>query len=329
MDIQITTPADAAPGIDPLNPTIFHEAWWLDAAAPGAWAEATVRSGDRVLGRLPYLLRRGRIGGTWCQMPTFCHFLGPAIDPGRGAPCNRTLRRDQILRDLIRGLPPHAVFSQRMHRGLSDVMVFSESGFHADAQFTFEIAPDHPDRLWSAMRDKTRNVIRRATERLEVTDDLAPADFARIYVEQALATGVPSYYPQDGLARITAAAIGRERGRILAAKTPDGQVVAAIFCVWDRQCCYYLLSTRRRDAENGATAMLLWEAIQQASARGLIFDFDGLLTPGNRVFFLGFGGTVRPRFHVTRQTLAHRVLTLPVKAAHRLRRALTAILPAA
>ena len=314
----------APPGADALCPTVFHEVWWLDAAAPGAWAEVTERAGDRIVGRLPYLLRPARLGGASCEMPDFCHFLGPAIDAGSGAACNRTLRRDRILRALIARLPPHGAFSQRMHRGLSDVLVFAEAGFHSHAQFTFEIAPDHPDRLWSAMRDKTRNVIRRAQERHVLSETLSPEDFARFYVRQAAATGTACYYPEAGMARVTAAALDRGRGRILAALGPDGQIAAAIFCVWDATCCYYLLSMRQRGADKGATALLLWEAIRHAAARGLVFDFDGLLTRGNRVFFVGFGGTVRPRYHVTRRTTANRLVRLASSLPARLSQRLTA-----
>ena len=174
------------------------------------------------------------------------------------------------------------------------------------------------------MRDKTRNVIRRAQERHAISAALSPADFARFYVKQAAATGSPCYYSESGLARVTGAALDRDRGRILAALGPDGQVAAAIFCVWDASSCYYLLSMRQRGADRGATALLLWEAIRHAAARGLTFDFDGLLTRGNRVFFVGFGGTVHPRYHVTRRTTANRLVRLASSLPSRLVRRLNA-----
>ncbi len=298
----------AALASDPLAPTIFHETWWLDAAAPGGWGETTVRAGGKVVGRLPYLLRPARLGGDACLMPDFCHFLGPAVDAGTGAPANRALRRDQIIRDLITALPPHGLFHQRMHRDTPDVMIFAEEGFHTLAQFTFEISPAPPDRLWAAMRDKTRNIVRRAEDRYRVTDCLTAAAFAAFYAENAAATGTACYYHPDAITRITDAALARDRGRLLAALTPEGMISAAIFCVWDAKVCYYLLSMRDRGAENGATSLLLWDAIRHAAAQGLVFDFDGLLTRGNRVFYTGFGGTVRPRFVVRRQSLRHRLV---------------------
>ncbi len=303
-------PPDHAPprlASDPLYPTIFHEGWWLDAAAPQGWAEVTVTAGDRVIGRLPYVMKRGRIAGATCTMPDLCHFLGPAVDAGKGAACNRALRRHQITRELIDSLPPHGRFDQRMHRDVPDVLVFAEAGFHTPVQFTFEVAPERTDRLWADMRDKTRNIIRRAEERHSVSDDLTPAAFAQFYVTNARATGAPSYYAAEALDRITTAALARDRGRLLAARTAEGAIAAAVFCVWDGTCCYYLLSMRDKGAENGATSLLVWTAMQHAAARGLIFDFDGLRTRGNRVFFTGFGGVLHPRYLAQRQTMAHRI----------------------
>lgn len=117
------------------------------------------------------------------------------------------------------------------------------------------------------------------------------------------------------IARVTTAALSRERGRILAALTPDGAISAAICCLWDATACYYLLSMRGRGAENGATGLLLWQAIRHAAARGLIFDFDGLLTRGNRVLFTGFGGTVGPRYIAKRQSLGSCLASRLLRAA--------------
>ncbi len=300
------TPPAAQPKPDPLHPTIFHEPWWLDAAAPDAWREVTVTASGKTVGRLPYAISHQPLGRTGCVMPPFCHFVGPAIDAGNAAACNKALRRDQITRELIEQLPDTGFFSQRMHRDVPDVLVFAEMGFYTPVQFTFEIAPDSPERLWSAMRDKTRNIIRRAEERCSIDETLSGPDFAAFYVANAAATGNASYYRAADIARITTAATARDRGRILSARAADGSLSAAIFCVWDDSCCYYLLSMRDRGRDDGATSMLVWHAIRRAAARSLIFDFDGLFTRGNRVFFTGFGGTVRPRFCATRKTLAYR-----------------------
>jgi hypothetical protein len=94
---------------------------------------------------------------------------------------------------------------------------------------------------------------------------------------------------------------------MLAAHDAAGGETAAIFYVWDTDAAYYLLSTRREDAHNGAVSLLLWHALRDIAARGLVFDFEGVISSGSALFFTGFGGEVAPRYVVSRHTLGHRI----------------------
>ena len=53
---------------------------------------------------------------------------------------------------------------------------------------------------------------------------------------------------------------------------------------------------------SGAGSLLIWEAIQRASADSQVFDFEGsMLRPVER-FFRAFGGRQTPYPHVSRAT---------------------------
>jgi hypothetical protein len=39
-----------------------------------------------------------------------------------------------------------------------------------------------------------------------------------------------------------------------------------------------------------------------------VFDFDGVSNAGSRIFYSGFGGTIVPRYIVSRYSLLHRVI---------------------
>jgi hypothetical protein len=160
---------------DPLNPTIFHEAWWLEAATAGRYEEVTVSSGGRVVGRLPYL-RKQRFGLQACVMPELSLFLGPAVDEGNGGTVSRNLRRGEITRDLIEKLPPCALCYQRLHRDTPDALPFIQHGYTTEAVFTYEVAPDSEETLWRKMRDRTRDLVRSAQEQTDLVD-LEPEAF--------------------------------------------------------------------------------------------------------------------------------------------------------
>ncbi len=297
--------AGTASRVDPLVPTVFHEPWWLTAATDGQFQEVRVTVGGCVVGRFPFVL--GRLPGRQmlCHMPELTHFLGPAIDVGSGSAANRALKHDGILRDLLQAMPRTSGFYQKLHRRTVDTLVFQEQSYRTAVQFTYEIEPQPAASIWAAMRDKTRNVIRRAEQKYDVVERPDPAWFAALYRANLAGRGVDNHYRR--ITPVCDAALLHNRGRIIAARDEQGRAVAAIFYVWDGQVGYYLLTTRGEQAGNGAVSLLIWDAIRDCAARGLVFDFDGVATPGSRVFYTGFGGRVVPRYIVSRYSLAHRI----------------------
>ncbi len=300
--------AGDAPCFDPLIPTVFHSEWWLNIASGGGWDEVRVAAGGRTVGRFPYVINHMRGGFALCSMPPITHFLGPAIDEGGGAACNRALRRAQITRDLLEQMPKTSGFYQKLSREVTDTLLFQERGFATSVQFTFELAPRPPAEIWRMMRDKTRNVIRRAEETYTVERGFDPEEFTAAYERHLRQRGLRNYYDKAMLNRLCATALAKGQGQMLVARSRSGELLAGVFCVSDAVSTYYFLTTRDAGAGNGAVAMLLWQAIKDSAARGLIFDFDGIGVNGSRVFFTGFGGEVRPRYIVSRHSTAHRIM---------------------
>ncbi len=292
------------PVFDPLYPTLFHTSWWLEAASGGDYHVAEIRSNDRVVGRFPYVLKQYPTGHCLCTMPELTNFLGPAVDDGNGNLANRGLRRFQITRELLSSIKRTSGFDHRLHRGTADALAFQDAGFPTTVEFTYEIAPQPEAEIWKGMRDKTRNVIRRAQERLQITRLDDPEAFTAFYNSNLDSRSLVNYHTR--MRQVCAAAIEHGQGYILAAMDGSGTMTAAIFVVWDQQTAYYRLASRASEADNGAISLLVWRAIRDAASKGLVFDFDGLGTPGSRVFFTAFGGKVAPRYVIKHLSLGHR-----------------------
>jgi hypothetical protein len=282
-------------------PTVFHEDWWLEAATEGNYSVVEVTTGGRLVGRLPFVLRRrSGLRGIWT--PPLTHFLGPGVDDGDGSNNSRFLRRLEITRALILKLPPASWQCIRCHRGTTDVIVFQEQSFKTYAQFTYEIRPGPIQELWQQMRDKTRNVIRRAQERFTVGELEDADEFVRLYESHLTARHIQNTLDLETARRVARAALDRNRGRILAARNEKNEIVSANFCAWDDTSSFYVACTRNESAGNGTASLLVWEAIQHAAGKGLVFDFAGLGTRGSVLHYAGFGGTVSTRFVAVRAT---------------------------
>jgi len=284
-----------------LEPTIFHEPWWLEIASSGNYKVAEVQSGGKTVGRLPYLVYK-RFGIPHIEMPMLTHFLGPALTEGDGSANNRFLRHLGITRELIQKLPRASLTAMKLHYGISETIAFQEQGFRTSVQFTHEIDPAPKDLLWANLRNKTRNVIRRAEEQFQIKEMTDAREFMIFYLGNLAARKVRSFLNRDICERLIQECIERGRGCILAAYSGKS-LLAANFYIWDRRYYYFLLSTRSLTSGNGATSLLLWEAIKDSAQRGLIFDSDGLNSSGAILFFAGLGGTVKPRYIVSKSDL--------------------------
>ena len=294
----------SAPKLFPVA-TIFHEPWWMNITSAGSWSEAVVSSGGQVVGRLPYQISRKGFGATVLGMPPLVHVLGPALishSPVNSA--GRVMKEIAIISELLEQLPEAAHISFRLHSGITNTLAFDMAGFKNHSGYTVEIKPDTPTALWQQMRDKTRNVIRRAEENLLVDPTTAPETFLSFYRDNLGATGRTSFYAEHTCLELINECLRRGVGRILVARDQEGKMQAAVFTVWDQNTEFYLMSTRRPRSVNGAVAMLIWDALQHASSRGLTFDMDGIhvVNDGvpNLLLLTGFGGLVTPRYLVRR-----------------------------
>jgi Acetyltransferase (GNAT) domain len=288
--------------------TIFHEPWWLRAASNDGYEEALFTADGRVVGRLPYLRLRKIGWQTALVMPTMTHVLGPsfAADLPAGER-GRSLRRFTVCSALISQLPAAGHIWFTLHRQETETLAFEAAGFSTGVRFTVEIAPSDPAILWRDMRDKTRNVIRRAQESLTVQAIDDPELFLEFYEENLRRRGRRNHYDLQASAQLMTACLQRGRGRLLFAADPAGGLQAAIFTAWDKDAEYYLMSTRTPDSGNGAISLLIWTALQEAASEGRIFDMDGIDSRTNHLLLTGFGGTLRPRYVVSRTSATFRI----------------------
>jgi hypothetical protein len=290
-----------------IRKSIFHEEWWLDALAPGQWREVSCRRGNRIAGYLRFVERREG-GMTICEMPPITRFLGPVVTVPSGKTEARVRSAYSIVTELLKQLAAHDHVEMTLDTEFSDLAPFLASGYEVKVHPTFLLDCRRPaEDLWAGLRDKTKNVIRRARERLTVRglDDVE--QFVGFYRDNL--EGAEPYFDLSSLPVAFAAANARQRCKILAAMDPKGAVHAQVFFIWDDKYLYYFLSTRDKGvAHLGAVSLLLWTGIELANARGLCFDFDGGITDDTRYKFkVAFGGELANRFDVVRSTARYQV----------------------
>jgi hypothetical protein len=276
--------------------SVFQQGWWQDIARtfPG-YRELKVVRGDRTLGRLPFVVCRNRLGLNFGQDPYWAHLGGPILEENLS-----DLEKAKVLRSLLVQLPLRMSFCFVCDPTLSYAGVvrsaFFDAGFEHSSQITYVRLPEESDVL-SERKRKHRGHIKRAAKALECVD-VPVSEFVRFMETNLEAKGKRSYAPLKVLPHLIKEAIDRGCGRAVAARRDLGEVPdadrsgvpydAAIVYIWDDRRCYYWLSTHRvASAEDtagkphpDAVKLLLIKAMEHAQEMNLVFDADGVVTPG-------------------------------------------------
>ncbi len=90
----------------------------------------------------------------------------------------------------------------------------------------------------------------------------------------------------------------------------DNELIACNFCMIDSNKATYLFGGFSSEhKQEGAVALVMWESIKQAKAKGIkIFDFEGSMIPQIEKFFRGFGGNLTPFYRVNKANILVEIL---------------------
>ena len=286
----------------------FHQPWWLETLAPGAWGAVTVEEQGQVVARLPYRIRR-RAGLTVLDQPPLTPALGPALASSSGKEASRLSTEMRLLGALVERLPPFDLFVQTFSPAITNWLPFHWAGFEASAGCTYRIDDlADLDSVWSGFSSSVRNDIRNAERALAVRTDLPHSVIADLYGKTLDRRGVRSLNAAD-LLRLLAECDGRGVGEPLFAVDGQDRVHAACYIVWDQQAAYYLIGARDEQfANRGAMSLLIWEAIRRASAVTKAFDFEGSMIEPVERYFRSFGGRQVLYLRVTKVSRRARAL---------------------
>jgi len=194
---------------------------------------------------------------TICEMPQITRFLGPVLSASAAGKREARVRsRYSIVTEMLEQLDGYDHIEMTLDTECSDLVPFLASGFEVKVHPTILLDCKPPrEELWAGLRDKSKNVIRRARETLTVRDTDDIDQFVHCY--RTNLDGQESHFDLSLLPPAFAAARARQQGKIVAAVDSHGVAHAQVFFIWDDKYVYYFLSTRDKSvAHLGAVSLL-------------------------------------------------------------------------
>lgn len=274
---------------------LFFQPWWLDAVAGDAWAVALAKNAEgKIVGVLPYV-RKKKWGLYGLDMPALTPYLGPWYDFPEGLKqANRYALEHEVNAQLLAQLPKVWFFRQRWHPQSNNALGFRWQGFQMDIKYTYCIDLQQTE-LSDHFTPALRNNIRNARKLYRVEKAASAQGFYALNQLSFAAQKMKMPYTDQQFERLFETSQQQQAGTLYwAIQVETGAKEAAIWVLWDQQWAYLLASGRSPDAHNGAVAILIERAIQDAAEYGLqVFDFEGSSLKGVEGFFRQFGGELK------------------------------------
>lgn len=284
------------------NTCIFCQPWWLQAVAPDRWDVAVTNRGQEVAAVWPYAykIRLGRY--RLIELPDLTPYLGPWLRVSTAKNSRRLAEEKDLMTELVENLPPFAVFQQWLHPSISNWLPFYWKGFSQTTRYTYCFSDTRDlDAIWREVNQNIRTDMRKAGKELKVVEEDGLERFLLLERATFARQGLSLPFSEDSLRRLDAQCVQRGARKILCAEDVQGRAHAAAYIVYDEKMVYTLLRASDPKLRNsGATSLVVWKAIEFASAQAKAFDFLGSFVEPIERFVRGFGGRQTPFFEIAK-----------------------------
>lgn len=191
-----------------------------------------------------------------------------------------------------------------------DLQPFIWAKYKVVPNYTYRIDLLKPiEEIKSNFDSKNRNVINKAIkEEVMVDESKLTKDELYSFFSTSLSTTDANIYESE-LKNIFTRFSDSTNSFSMEARR-NGQLLGVVFCIYDKNVCYYLLGgVDKSTGVQGVNNLLILKSIEKAKELGCkVFDFEGSMLKGVEKFFRSFGPQLVPYYTVNKGKLAVELL---------------------
>lgn len=282
---------------------VYDQPWWLDAVCgEGNWDVLLYEKGT-LLAAMPYYVRR-RLGMRYITQPPFTQHNGAWVKyPAKQSESKRISMEKEVLNEIISQLEalPICHYQQSFSPCFTNWLPFYWNGYSQTTQYTYRL-PDIHDltELFDGFQhNKRKNINKARKANIQVRFDLPASDFYMFHVRCLAEQGQRISYSMELFQRMYDAAYANQSGRTIYAIGEGGEILCALFNLWDAEWGYDLISAiAPQKRYTGAPDLLVWSMLDYLSGRVNGYDFEGSMIQGVEESFRHFGATQTPYFTI-------------------------------
>lgn len=289
---------------------LFLQPWWLDAVTKPDGKEWEVLLAHNKQGRIeaamPFVLG-SKFGLRYALTPQLTQYTGLWIVDKEGESATGRLSREkQLQNEIIKQLETMrlSLFKMNFPLQYSYWSPFFQAGYRQETRYTYRIE-DLSDRkaVFGQMDATKQNKIRKAEEAgITIDFEMSADEFYDLQCLQLSERGDKDVLSRALVRSVVDNSRSRGQGLIARAKDANGATHSAIFVPWDSHNAYDLMTAiHPNHRSSGASTLMVWEAMKEASRHTHAWDFEGSMIEGVENSFRQFGGIPVPYFTIEKQ----------------------------
>lgn len=271
--------------LTPYANSVFEQPWWLNTVASCQWEEKVYigKKGD-IEGRLAYVHDRNKV-----FMPPYTQTLGMWMSDN--VKSDYGLLKECIY-ELFREINEYKSVNICLSPENEYVLPFLWMNYALEPRFTYRITDlSDLDKLYASFNKTAKKNIKSARNKVTLEYDTDMGILSELLNKTFETQHRKNPMNMEMVTAIVNTCNARGNGQYIDAKDKDGNIHSCAYFVYDEKSFYYLFgASDPQFRSSGAQSLILWEAIQMASTRSQVIDFEGSMIEGIENFFRQFGG---------------------------------------
>ncbi|MBC8062344.1 MAG: GNAT family N-acetyltransferase [Clostridiaceae bacterium] len=284
---------------------IFSTYWWMDTVCgEDNWDVFLVEKGNQVLATLPYFLNKS-LGDRFVCQPMLTQKNGIWINYPKNQKNEKKLTfENNVMTNVSEKIDSLNVssYNQNFDYGFTNWLPFYWKGFKQTTRYTYVIEDtSNIEEIFKCFNSNVKSNILKLQEEATVYFSEDIEAFYKLHKDVFDRQKLKLKYSLEFLKKLDAECSKRGVRKMIFVKDKEGNLISAVYLVWDENSMYYLMSGSKTENRNfNFNTLAVWESIKLASQMNKKFDFEGSMIQPVAEYFRRFGPVQKTYFNISK-----------------------------
>jgi hypothetical protein len=297
-------------------PAVFDSFDWQEKVHGNALKIYGIFEDDGQMHGAFHLFHQKKIGFNFIKTPYYIPHIGLVYTNRAQNEANALSFNKKIIEqicDFLEGLS-YGVISIAIPPGITDMQPFIWKKFKVVPNYTYRMDLSlSADEIEKRFSPEHRNSIKKA---LKDGVEVSPCNDYKVVKKMILRTfELKKEKMNEKNIDSILFGIANPQNSFSFTATANNEVIAATFCLYDNNYCYYLLGGYSSDSKHhGAGPLCVYNSVLKAKELGVpVFDFEGSMIKEVERYFRSFGGELVPYYTVNKARLPFEMILKFIK----------------